>query len=259
MNLDVPDRYASHFNNIAGAFNAAYIVETLLRSKQGGKVLVVGVFGGRDYWYLKNKGYEVFGLDIGIVPDIDKLTIADVQKELPFEVEFFDAVVMCEVLEHITEDYQALLSVHTILKRNGIMVVAVPYLADSNPCHIRVHTPKTIVRLLEETGYEIDEVVERPGLFRMGSKSFQFVNHGINLLTYAVLGRTVYNKYLQSLAKMEFYFGKKYATSRFFSWIRKRSKHWGVYIKAKKCVNDPKQSILKRNKSKYTAECSLSD
>ena len=69
---------------------------------------MVGVMGGRDYFLLKNLGYEVTAVDIGNQPEISPITLCNIEEKLPFPESTFDAVLIGEVLEHLKQDVAAL-------------------------------------------------------------------------------------------------------------------------------------------------------
>ena len=45
----------------------------------------------------------------------------------PFEAEWFDAIVSCDVLEHVDDDLAALSELHRILKPGGVAVLTMPH------------------------------------------------------------------------------------------------------------------------------------
>lgn len=59
-------------------------------------------------------------------PNKIKLTQADLMKRLPFHDEFFDGIVMSEVMEHLPDDIKCMKEVKRVLKKNGRLVLSVP-------------------------------------------------------------------------------------------------------------------------------------
>lgn len=124
------------------------------------KVLIVGDTGGRDWQYLASMGKEIHIVDIAPQQGIPNLIVQSIEKRTPFADEFFDGAVLNEVLEHLFLDVAALEEVYRVLKKNGTLVITVPYYSnvqDDPEYHVRVHTPKTIQRLLQRCGFEIEE------------------------------------------------------------------------------------------------------
>ena len=139
----------------------AYIgAENTRRFLEGSRrVLLVGDAGGRDWTYLSRHGHELHVLDIAPQAGIPNVTVQSIEKRTPFEDGFFDAVVLNEVLEHLFYDVSALDELHRILRKDGVLVLSVPYLSrgqDDAEYHVRVHSPRTVRRLLEKCGFSIE-------------------------------------------------------------------------------------------------------
>lgn len=164
----VPEQFRSNFVNVGGAYEANYIVRRLLSEggKRKGKVLIVGVYGGRDYYGLLFHGYEVCGFDLSDIAGFPNLKTGNVEGGVPFPDEEFDAVVVGEVIEHLKYDARALENIKRVLKKDGALVVTVPFLHDRPEYHVRVHTRKSVTRLLRACGFKVVVVVERPALIR---------------------------------------------------------------------------------------------
>ena len=124
------------------------------------RVLVVGDAMGRDCELLTSLGKEVSVLDIVPLENVPNFVQQSITERTPFEDGFFDGVVMAEVLEHLFEDFAALDEVRRILKDDGVLVLTVPYISnrqDEAPFHVRVYTPRTIERLLANSGFRIED------------------------------------------------------------------------------------------------------
>jgi 2-polyprenyl-3-methyl-5-hydroxy-6-metoxy-1,4-benzoquinol methylase len=109
--------------------------------------------------------YFAADLDGGIAPVIEQL-----------EGRRFDRVLLLDVLEHLKRPEQILEQCHAAVKREGLVVVSLPNVANIttrlmllsgrfeyqqrgilDKTHLRFYTRKTAGRLLEENGYEIVE------------------------------------------------------------------------------------------------------
>ena len=124
------------------------------------RILIVGDAGGREYRYLSKQDKEIFMLDIAPQALLPNLVVQSIEERTPYEDEFFDGVVMNEVIEHLFRDVDALEEVHRILKPDGILVITVPYLTEAHDrpeYHVRMHSPNTIRRLLERCGFRVRE------------------------------------------------------------------------------------------------------
>jgi SAM-dependent methyltransferase len=81
-------------------------------------------------------------------------------RQIPF-IEEFDAIGAFDVLEHIEEDEQVLMQMHTSLQSNGIMLLTVPQHAwlwspvDDYACHARRYSAKELHLKVENAGFEI--------------------------------------------------------------------------------------------------------
>lgn len=139
-------------DNYIPAVNTARFLQNTKR------ILIVGDAGGRDWNYLTQIGKEVYVLDIAPQDNIPNLIVQSIEKKTPFQSEFFDGVVMNEVLEHLWFDVFALNEIYRITKKNGTLVVTVPYMSntqDKPEYHVRVHSYKTIKRLMDKCGFEL--------------------------------------------------------------------------------------------------------
>ena len=85
LGYQVPEKYQSTFVCWGGAAEVQYIYGRFLKELPfGSRILIVGVMGGRDYFYFKNLGYKVTALDLGLQPEIENIVIANVEEPLPF-------------------------------------------------------------------------------------------------------------------------------------------------------------------------------
>ena len=189
--FDVPARYQSAFVHWGGGVEAQYIVEKLIGGvTAGGRILVVGVEGGRDYYLLRNLGFDVVAFDLGTQPDIAPIEIGNVEDELPFERASFDAVLVGEVLEHLERDVDALRHLRRVMRDDARLLVTVPFYNDWERGHTRIHSPESARRLLALGGFTVVDYVERPALVR--PNALNPVQHAINLASFGLRGRTAY-------------------------------------------------------------------
>lgn len=92
---------------------------------------------------------------------------------LDFPDEYFDVIVMNQVLEHIPEDEAVLREMHRLLKKGGALILGVPNegclmakLRNSfiqpeirkNTDHIHFYTLDQLARILKNTGFEIHKI-----------------------------------------------------------------------------------------------------
>ena len=97
-----------------------------------GKVLDVGAGTGKILSELKNKGWQIKGVDgekeavrwakkRGVI-----IKQHDLTKKLPFKDTSFDLVVSLDVLEHIKDDQKLMQEMKRVVKPGGLIVVTVP-------------------------------------------------------------------------------------------------------------------------------------
>jgi SAM-dependent methyltransferase len=113
-----------------------FLEENLARLPEGASVLNVGAAGEIASVLAAHAGprsFKVTSLDIdpGRGPDI----VGDVA-EFDFGDRRFDAVVMCEVLEHVREPSRAIENVHRFLHPGSILILSTPFIF---PIHDQPH------------------------------------------------------------------------------------------------------------------------
>jgi SAM-dependent methyltransferase len=240
----VPKMYASNFVSLGrgGAEIQQIHRRMLAHLKPGARVLVIGADGGRDYFLARSLGLDVVALDLGPQPELP-VTIGDAQQGLPFPSETFDAVIACEVLEHLIYDAIALGHIRRVLKHDGTLLLSVPFVQDEEPAHVRVHTQKSILRLLGATGFACDAYVERPGLPglpALGSALAAVValmpGDGTGLLDVAT----------RAAGSASYALG----ASPSLAWYRKRSRAHGAHLTARK--SDDALDVVALNRATYT-------
>ncbi len=130
-------------------------------------ILNIGPSWGRDFYTLQKQGKTIINCDIAPQHHLPDMLIADVSRGIPFPANSFDAVLMTEVLEHLIEDWVALQEVRRVLKEDGKLICSVPFYHDDPAYHVRVHSPKSIQRLLDASGFNIDQFIYRGGWIRV--------------------------------------------------------------------------------------------
>ncbi|MSS70588.1 MAG: methyltransferase domain-containing protein [Candidatus Latescibacteria bacterium] len=102
----------------------------------GKRVLDIACNDGRESERLIRAGNEVYGIEIS--EDVArlaeqkgvKMSVLDVEEEdLPFPDGFFDAIIACEIIEHLVDTDRFLRQVRSKLKDHGTLVLSTPNLA----------------------------------------------------------------------------------------------------------------------------------
>ncbi|SFX69143.1 methionine biosynthesis protein MetW [Thermoactinomyces sp. DSM 45891] len=149
------------------------------------RILDIGCGDGNLGSILKNHfGTEVYGVEIS--PQLaekaaEKLThvlCEDIETcSLPFEDEFFDQIILSDILQQLHDPWTTLRKLKSYLKPSGTVVARIPNVAHIsilmdllqgrwdysdtgllNEKHLRFFTRKEIISLFEKAGYEITSV-----------------------------------------------------------------------------------------------------
>lgn len=202
----LPDAYLA----TAAAFPFSYsigrlLVQTVhsLSLSENSKILIVGAQGGRDYFWLRGFGFQPDLLDLGH-HDFARTTAvgdacsAETWQSLPGG---YDLVVMCDVLEHLPEDYKALKFARNSLSSSGRIFLSVPFQHDPEPTHVRSYTRTTLVRLLSAAGLRVEWFRRRPGIVEAYPRIVNAINYGMAAaMPTSALGAAV----LERLLDLEF-------------------------------------------------------
>lgn len=149
---------------------------------KGRRVLDAGSGGGALSYLLAKEGALVEGVEYDeIAVEYARKNIASADKtgrlrcafmkgsvyELPFAAGTFDAVVSCEVIEHLKEPERMLAEIARVLKPGGIFVLTTPYRLTEIPQdenHVKEYFPGEIRTMLMKYFKEV-EVKETHPLF----------------------------------------------------------------------------------------------
>lgn len=224
----VGEAYHSLFTNFAGSYQiTAFWDRFVPKSEKPRDVLIVGTFGGRDYYYFSLQSDTVSVMDLREYPEFARSRQGDIQKDRPFDRESFDIIVLAEVVEHLLYDYDALMNIRSMLREGGTLLMTVPYYNDQEPTHIRVHSRASITRLLAAAGFEIVDYGERPGLLRLG-RTYMALVHLVNFLYYLVARGTCYRALFRITSVVDM------ALSRHWMPWRSLSVQYGASLKCQK-------------------------
>ena len=162
------ERLLDRFRNRRANLVKKYIPKT-------GKVLDIGCGNGRFLGLLNKTGtYEIYGLEMEggsaeravTVPNIElkigALTASD------YLSEYFDAITLFHVFEHLSEPKKYLEIISDIIRPNGILVISIPNIASwqaklfkgrwfhmDAPRHLFFFSPKDLKQHLARMGFEL--------------------------------------------------------------------------------------------------------
>lgn len=186
------ENYVSHSDTQKGLFFKAYhmvrnymlkkkrkLVEQSASQSQG-NLLDIGTGTGYFPNEMKQSGWKVQGIEQD--PDTRKYAsekfgfeVHDTTQLNKFEADQFDAVTMWHVLEHVHDLNGYIQQIHSILKEDGVFVVAVPnhksfdaefygknWAAWDIPIHLWHFHPETMKKLMEKHSFEVQSVLPMP-------------------------------------------------------------------------------------------------
>jgi ubiquinone/menaquinone biosynthesis C-methylase UbiE len=153
------------------------IVQAIVRSLPGGRVLDAGCGSGSLVTRLARHGFRVDGIDLSEksialgrkkIEEMGLEDRANLRRGNVTRTDFFDkafdGIVCGEVLEHLTDDVAAVREFNRILKGGGICVVTVPAnpkswsIDDQWGGHVRRYEETQLRRLFEGNGFRIKQL-----------------------------------------------------------------------------------------------------
>jgi SAM-dependent methyltransferase len=146
------------------------IIETVLHSlslPSNPKILEVGCGTGGNLSLLSHYG-EVYGVEqdtfarnYALNRQIAPILPGSLPYDIPYQDNFFDLIVLLDVLEHVEEDGLSLVQLHKKLKPGGYLLITVPAFPalwsahDEAHHHKRRYTLKTLGPIVREANYKI--------------------------------------------------------------------------------------------------------
>lgn len=165
---------------------------SLVMPYQGtGRFLDVGCGGGRVLRFMKDKGWDVSGVEI------DSLSVKNLSSEFrvfegelvdcPWEESSFDVVHMSHVLEHFHDPVETVKKANRLLAKGGRLYLKIPdgggfgarrykshWIGLDVPRHLCTFTRKTAAMLLEKTGFTVEYI--------KGDRNFSSLKRSCRLL-----------------------------------------------------------------------------
>ena len=175
------------------------------------KILEVGAAYGETLYYLKQNGIAAEAVGVDIFEDaknkqnykpLDRFIFGDIEKiELPEYNQYFDLILLPDVLEHLFEPKSVLETLKKYLKEDGKIIVSMPNIRYYSALykivfkgdfkyeesgifdytHVRFYCRKNIQELLETAGYTI--LKQENSIKNYQGKSLSKL---INLITFGI-------------------------------------------------------------------------
>jgi SAM-dependent methyltransferase len=152
-----------------------------LQTVPRGSLLDVGCAEGYFLYLAQRAGFEITGLDFNPASLAIARNLLGDSTVHPYSVEElsdrfpgarFDVATMFEVLEHTASPYEALCSIHRLLKPQGKLLLSVPGSrrwpplfhpeVDAPPHHLTLWTEEALKGLLERCGFRVVAVRAKP-------------------------------------------------------------------------------------------------
>lgn len=146
--------------------------------KKAGNFLDIGCGSGKYLYKMRNKGWDVFGVEVNknaaiLGNDLEKLNIHNGNLlSANYDSESFDYVRSNHSFEHITNPNETLDEIYRILKSDGKLFIGVPNIDSFNaklfkkywwylgaPVHPFNYSAKTLTRLLESHGFLVEKII----------------------------------------------------------------------------------------------------
>ena len=162
-------------------------------SEYSGKVLDIGCGDGKGLYKLKNEGWETYGVEISelAIEYARKMRHLNIfngfVEDAMFEDEFFDVIILSQVLEHLPNPLSTLKEINRILKNDGLLIISIPNVESFDAKHFKKYwtgwelprhfyhfSPLSVELLLNKAGFDIlkKEFDNNPNIFL---SSFKYV------------------------------------------------------------------------------------
>ncbi len=151
------------------------LYKIIFNKKSKGKILDIGTGDGLFLTKFKEQGWKVIGTELSKYASKNTSKKYNIEVKtgdflkIKFKSSEFDVITLNHVLEHLYSPKKTLLKIKYNLKKRGMLVITIPNIdslgfrifnknwhALQPPRHLYHFSPKTIVELLNATGFEVD-------------------------------------------------------------------------------------------------------
>ena len=187
------------------AINHRFYIRENIDKTVGSRFLDFGCGVGGNSILASNDGFEVYGFDIDkksvlfskeIKDRYDiRFLLADGEK-LPFKDKIFEVVYSCHVLEHVSNDFNALMEIYRVLKDDSIFILSVPNVHNLSTqlkmklgykkpfiasTHLREYDESELMTKLKDCGFHVIRSRRSGFLLPFGNVIFNFFVVQFNL------------------------------------------------------------------------------
>ncbi len=165
--------------------------------KAQGNLLDIGCAEGFFLKHMKEQGWDVTGIDFSTQAvlygknhfglELYAGEVTELKKEIKKK---FDVITLWATLEHIYDPVETLTCIHSMLKKDGLLIFAVPnmdslqakifgkhWLHLDVPRHLCFFTPETVKLLCEKTGFSIKDISYQSREHNPGGWVYSFLYH----------------------------------------------------------------------------------
>ncbi|NQU95953.1 MAG: class I SAM-dependent methyltransferase [Candidatus Omnitrophica bacterium] len=144
------------------------------------KILDIGCAMGFSLEVAKERGLQPYGVEVSVFAGKiarkkfrDNVKIGDI-KDVDFKNDYFDAITMVDLLEHLMHPLTILRKARSILKEKGILAIVIPNTLSFsskvmkhkwphiNEEHLYYYSPYSIMSVLSRIGFKIESVKAFP-------------------------------------------------------------------------------------------------
>lgn len=196
------------------------------RAKKSGRILDIGCASGIFLLGMKSRpGWEAIGVEINPhAANIAKENQLDVftgtLDAAAFPSNWFDAVTLWDVLEHLHDPTASLREIHRILKPDGILVIRVPNVSSrdakwfgptwagwDSPRHLYVFGIDTLRKILETNNFQIENMSCEIGSYPTFVLSVRFwlYHKKVNKKTREKISKWLYSPFMRMVTAPIFY------------------------------------------------------
>jgi 2-polyprenyl-3-methyl-5-hydroxy-6-metoxy-1,4-benzoquinol methylase len=210
LNYDVKARYGVIPSRLLKLFLARR--NTLLctpRFVEGGRLLDIGCSWGGYLSQMRDYGWDAYGTEINekaVRYAQQHLGLENVKvgffEDISWKENYFDAVNMNMVLEHLYDPLKTLRLVHSLMKTSGQLIISVPDISGAEarlykdkaytlhvPQHLSHFTPKTITKFLNKAGFCVEKIVHHQFDRDLVASADYLENKGLSKFLHNVLVR----------------------------------------------------------------------
>lgn len=139
----------------------------VLKFKSSGRLLDIGCAFGHFAKHMKNKGFEVYGVDVSQYAiercrkmfKNDNFLLHNAEHKLPFPKKYFDVITAFDVLEHTKKPNKVLKNLVYALNDNGILLLFMPLKLNGSLKRVAIDRDRTHISLMEEK--KIMQLIEK--------------------------------------------------------------------------------------------------